>query len=140
MVKKYIKPIIAIIVIVLALVVSIVIIRSCEERLPGHDMENVDRSDYVDKEGKTVEYFTGQIVEFDKSILGPKITVKKDRNNQNRTFFLERNAEVWLGLEEVGSSIKGQEKVESSEIEVGQRVACFVNNKNKCYRIHILKR
>jgi len=110
------------------------------ERLPGYDMDSVYRLNYVEPGGDVAEYFNGVIKMKEYSIRGPKMTVTADLSNSDRTFFVSKNAEIWLGLDIGDSDITGKEKTDFEHLKKGQRVAVFIGDKNEATHIHILKR
>jgi hypothetical protein len=110
------------------------------EHLPGYNTEPIQKSSFVEPGGKVSEYFTGTVVKSELSIIGPKLTVKVDTTESDRTFFLASTAQVWLGLIFEDKAITGKEQVTFSDIKAGQRVAVFIGPSNTAKQIHILKR
>jgi len=111
-----------------------------QERLSGYNTEVTDEHIYREPTGIYTEYFTGTIVKTEWSLIGPKITVKKESSGQDRTFYLSRDALIWLGLIIDDQGIKGDEKIAFKDLKKGQRVAVFVGKGNTANHIHILVR
>lgn len=113
-----------------------------QERLSGYNTEVADVKVYREPTGIYAEYFTGEIVKTEFSVIGPKITVKKEANGQNKTFYLSNDAVIWLGLIIEDKGIKGDSSVGFDDLKKGQRVAVFIRKGagNKSDHIHILDR
>jgi hypothetical protein len=111
-----------------------------QERLPGYNTDPTLKISYVEPGGQTSEYITGLITMTEISIKGPKMTVKMDANNSDRTFFVPYDAPVWLGLIVGSKDITGQEKIVFTDLKKGWRVAAFIGPQNKAKRINVLKR
>ncbi len=136
--KKRLAIVIAV-VILIALVIGLAWWFS-RERLPGYNTEVVDEKVYREPTGIYAEYFTGEIVKTEFSVIGPKITVKRESDGQSRTFYLSNDAVIWLGLVIEDNGIKGEEKAGFGDLKKGQRVAVFIGKGNKSDHIHILVR
>lgn len=120
---------------------SIALVVSSCEVLPGSDIPPGEELRQKQPDGSTLEYFTGTVTKIEQSIIGPKITVKKEKSGTERTFFIAPKGEVWLGIEYSKTTIlKKPRRAEITDLKEGQRVACFINRSNQAERIHILKR
>lgn len=111
-----------------------------QERLPGYNTEPTFKPSYIEPGGQTSEFFTGIVEKTELSIRGPKMTVRMDLNNSDRTFFVAKNAIIWLGMEIGEDSITGDEEVLFKDLKVGWRVAVFIGKANEARRINVLKR
>jgi hypothetical protein len=120
--------------------VSLMIWFLTAERLPGYNTDPVFKQSYVEPDGKTSEYLTGIITMMEMSIIGPKMTVKMDVNNGDRTFYVPATAPIWLGLVIGNKDITGREKIAFKDLKKGWRVAAFINTQNRAIRINVLKR
>ncbi len=111
-----------------------------QERLPGYNTGPTLRLSYVEPGGETSEYITGEITMLEISIKGPKMTVKMDVNQSDRTFYVPSDAPVWLGLTIGAKDINGRERIAFTDLKKGWRVAAFIGPVNKARRINVLKR
>ena len=111
-----------------------------QERLPGYNTDPALKQSYVEPNGQTSEYFTGIITMTEISIKGPKMTVKMDVNNSDRTFFVPYDAPVWLGLTVGDKGITGTENIAFTDLKKGWRVAAYIGPQNKAKRLNVLKR
>jgi hypothetical protein len=110
------------------------------ERLPGYNTDPVFKQSYVEPDGKTSEYLTGIITMTEMSIIGPKMTVKMDVNNSDRTFYVPVRAPIWLGLVIGNKDITGREKIAFKDLKKGWRVAVFIDPRNRATRINVIER
>lgn len=117
------------------------VVSSCGQVLPGGDIPPGEELRQKQPGDSTLEYFTGTITKVEQSIIGPKITVKKEKSEADRTFFIAPKGEVWLGIDYAKTTISGKpERAKISDLKERQRVACFINRGNQAERIHILQR
>lgn len=125
---------------VVGLLLTALVVSACEV-LPGSDIPPGEELRQKQPGGGTLEYFTGTIEKIEQSIIGPKVTVKKEKTQADRTFFIAPKGEVWLGIEYSKTTIlKKPRRVKISDLKEGQRVACYINKSNQAVRIHILER
>ncbi|MFA5867590.1 MAG: hypothetical protein WC891_06500 [Actinomycetota bacterium] len=111
-----------------------------QERLPGYNTDPTLKLSYVEPGGETSEYITGLITMLEISIKGPKMTVKMDVNQSDRTFYVPSDAPVWLGLTIGAKDITGRERIAFTDLKKGWRVAAFIGPQNKARRLNVLKR
>lgn len=111
-----------------------------QERLPGYNTDPALKLSFVEPKGQTSEYFTGHITEMETSIIGRKVTVEMDVNNNARTFIVPSNAPIWLGMIIADKEISGRQRIAFQELEKGWRVAAFIGVRNRAIRINILSR
>lgn len=111
-----------------------------QERLPGYNTDPALKLSFVEPKGQTSEYFTGHITEMETSIIGRKVTVEMDVNNNARTFIVPSNAPIWLGMIIADKEISGRQRIAFQELEKGWRVAAFIGVRNRAIRINVLNR
>lgn len=124
----------------LVVAASAVWLVSCGRTLPGGDIPAGEEIRSKEPSTKGLEYFTGEITKAEQSIIGPKLTVMRDKSKTEKAFFITSKTEVWWGISYAKSTIQGRPvRAKVSDLKEGQRVACYLNEKNQAARIHILR-